>query len=497
MVRGEAGENNGGGMGCHAQAKQAEWCAPLGGRKMKIKPRWAGTIVAGAAVFLGLGAALAWAGVKVANLELRDMRLDNGLRVILVVDHTAPVYSIDVCYNVGSRNERPGRTGFAHLFEHMMFEGSANVGKGEHFILVLNNGGGMNGTTNNDRTTYYEELPKNQLDLGLWLEADRMKALNITQANVDNQRNAVQEERRQGIDNQPYGRASLDLDGLSYDNFAYKHSVIGTMSDLNAASVQDVADFFKIYYAPNNAVVTLVGDFDPDVALAKVKQYFGAIPSQPEPPKIDLHEEAHYGERSETIYDPLARLAEIDMAYHVPPGNTAENFAAQELAIILGQGDSSRFYQHLVKEKQLASNVSVFADTRIGPSQFYISVNPRPGVKVEDLQRGLDEEIAADVKSGVTAAELAKAKTQLLRQFIEQRRSSLFTAILIGDYTVQFNDPKLINTVLDKENAVTLDEVNAMMRKYIVRDQRTVVTSLPAAGGADMTSQGAGRGAGR
>ncbi|MGH9711347.1 MAG: M16 family metallopeptidase, partial [Candidatus Acidiferrales bacterium] len=396
-----------------------------------------GAVIAGTIIFLGLGAAMAWATVTVPKLELKDVRLDNGLRVILVPDHSAPVYSIDVCYNVGSRNERPGRTGFAHLFEHMMFQGSTNVGKGEHFILVLNNGGGMNGTTNNDRTTYFEELPKNQLDLGLWLEADRMRSLNITQANVDNQRNAVQEERRQGIDNQPYGRASLDLDGLSYDNFAYKHSVIGTMSDLNAASVQDVAQFFKIYYAPNNAVLTLVGDFDPDQALAQVKKYFGSIPSQAAPPKVGLDEEPHYGERSETIYDPLARLPEIDMAYHIPPGNTGVNYAAQELAIILGQGESSRFYQHLVKEKQLASSVSVFADDRIGASQFYISANPRPGVKVGDLQKGIDEEIAADVKGSITAEELTKAKTQLLRQFVEQRRSSLFTAILIGDYTVK------------------------------------------------------------
>lgn len=460
---------------------------------MRLKPKSAGKVFAFAVLLLGLGAALAWASVKVANLDLHDVKLDNGLRVIMVVDHSAPVYSIDVCYNVGSRNERPGRTGFAHLFEHMMFEGSANVGKGEHFILIMNNGGGMNGTTNNDRTTYFEELPKNQLDLGLYLEADRMRSLNINKSNVDNQRNAVQEERRQGIDNQPYGRASLDLDSLSYDNFAYKHSVIGTMSDLNAASVQDVANFFKIYYAPNNAVLTLVGDFDPDQALSKVEQYFGSIPRQPDPPPVVLDEEPHYGERSETIYDPLARLPEIDIAYHVSPGDTAGNFAAQELAIIWGQGESSRFYQHLVKEKQLASSVSVFADDRIGPSQFYISVNPRPGVKVEDLQRGLDDEIDGDIKSGVTADELAKAKTQMLRQFIDQRRSSLFTSILIGDYTVKFHDPELINTILDKENAVTLDDINAMTKKYFVRDQRAVVTTLPAAAGASAAGKGAGR----
>ena len=204
--------------------------------------------------------------------------------MILVPDHSAPVYSIDVCYNVGSRNERPGRTGFAHLFEHMMFEGSENVGKGEHFILVLNNGGGMNGTTNEDRTTYFEELPKNQLDLGLYLEADRMRALNITQANLDNQRHAVQEERRQSIDNQPYGRAESGS-RQSFLRQLRLQALDDWLDDAtsNAADLQDVADFFRIYYAPNNAVLTLVGDFDPDEALAKVKKYFGSIPGQPAP----------------------------------------------------------------------------------------------------------------------------------------------------------------------------------------------------------------------
>jgi predicted Zn-dependent peptidase len=420
------------------------------------------------------------ARIKLPKLEFRDLKLENGLRVILVPDHSAPVYAIDVCYNVGSRNERPGRTGFAHLFEHMMFQGSENVGKGEHFIQVYNNGGGMNGTTNEDRTTYFEELPKNQLELGLFLEADRMRSLNVTQANLDNQRNAVQEERRQGIDNQAYGRAQLDLDNLSYDNFAYKHSTIGSMTDLNAATIDDVKDFFRIYYAPNNAVLTLVGDFDADEALAKVKKYFGAIPSQPTPPKVGLADEAHYGERREIIYDPLARLPEIDIAYHIPPGNTPDNYAAQQLAVILGQGESSRFYQHLVKDKQLASKVQVQGDTRIGTSQLYISATPRPGVKMEDLEKGIDEEIGALLKAGITPAELDKAKVQILREFIERRRSALYTAILIGNYTVYFDDPNLINTIVEKENAVTVEEANAVARKYLARDQRTVVVTYPA-----------------
>jgi zinc protease len=452
------------------------------GAPMRIKQG----IVATAAVLLGamLAAGMASkskaADVQLPKIELRQTKLDNGLLVILAPDHSAPVFAINVTYNVGSRNERPGRTGFAHLFEHMMFQGSENVGKGEHFILVLNNGGGMNGTTNEDRTNYFEELPKNQLDLGLFLESDRMRSLAITQANLDNQRNAVQEERRQGIDNQPYGRADLDIDNLSFDNFAYKHSTIGYMSDLDAASLQDVKDFFRVYYAPSNAVLTLVGDFDPDDALAKVKKYFGAISAQPIPPKPDLAEEPHYGERRETIHDPLARLPQIILAYHISPGNTPDNYAAQELSVILGEGESSRLYQHLVKDKQLAAEVETQADARIGPSLLYFIVTPRPGAKVEDLEKGVDDEIAAVAKNGVTAEELAKAKTQLLRRFIEQRRSCLNTANLIGRDAVYFGDPNLINTTVDKESAVTLDQINSAAKKYLVRDQRAVVVTLPA-----------------
>ena len=451
------------------------------------KIRWCVVVALWFVLPFGYGSALSDTGVRLPKLDLHDTRLDNGLRVILVPDHSAPVYAINVSYNVGSRNELPGHTGFAHLFEHMMFQGSANVGKGEHFILVLNNGGNMNGTTSEDRTIYFEELPKNQLDLGLYLEADRMRSLNVTQANLDNQRNAVQEERRQSIDNQPYGRAELDLDSLSYDNFAYKHPTIGSMADLEAASVADVAAFFHMYYAPNNAVLTLVGDFDPDEVMTKVRKYFGSIPTQSAPPKVDVREEPHYGERRESISDPLARLPRLDIAYHVPPGNTTDNYVMQELSIALAQGQSSRFYQHLVKEKQLASNVSIFTDSRIGTSQMYISATPRAGVSLADLEKGVDEEISAVVKDGITPDELAKSKTQLLRRFVDRRRTVLGTAQLIGEYAVKFNEPELINTILDKESAVTLEQVNRAARTYLVPDQRSVVTTVPAKAAADVT----------
>jgi zinc protease len=440
----------------------------------------------------GAGEAAQSGAITLPKLHPQVTKLANGLEVVLVVDRAAPVYSIDVCYNVGSRNERPGRTGFAHLFEHMMFQGSKNIGKGEHMLLVMNNGGGMNGTTNEDRTTYFEELPKNQLALGLFLESDRMRSLNINPANLENQRNAVEEERRQGIDNEPYGRASLDIDRLAYHNFAYSHPVIGSMNDLNRASLQDVSSFFRTYYAPDNAVLTLVGDFDAAAALAEVKKYFGSIPAQPAPPAVDLAEQPQYGERTETIYDPLARMPEVDIAYHIPAGDTAGNYAAQELALILGQGESSRLYRELVEKKQLASEVEAFADERIGPSLLYISANPRPGVTAAELQKGIDDEISRVVKDGITAAELEKAKTQLLRRAIEQRRSSLYTAILIGDYTVKFHDPNLIDTMLSKEDAVTLEQVNAAAKNDLQTSQRVVVITLPGANSSQAVTAGGG-----
>jgi zinc protease len=444
-----------------------------------MKRHRAGTLLF--AAVLMAAQALAAAELRVPHLDFTDQRLPNGLRVIIAPDHSAPVFAICVTYNVGSHSERPGRTGFAHLFEHMMFQGSQNVGKGEHMILIENNGGDMNGTTTEDRTNYFEMLPKNQLDLALFLESDRMRSLAVNEANLDNQRNAVQEERRLGIDNQPYGKAYLEIDNLAYDNFAYKHSVIGSMADLNAATVSDVQNFFRIYYAPNNAVLTLVGDLDPAETLEKVKKYFGDIPAQPAPPKPDLTEPEHYGERRETIDDPLARLPMVLIAYHIPPGNTADNYAFQVLSDILSTGESSRLYQHLVKEKQLATSIQTEADARTGPSLFYVVAVPRPGVKPEDLEGAIEAEIATVQKDGVTEAEMDKARAQFRRQQIQARQTALFTAIRMGEYAVKFNDPNLINTIFDKFNAVTAEQVKEAAGKYLVPREQAVVIDLPAA----------------
>jgi zinc protease len=338
----------------------------------------------------------------------------------------------------------------------------------------------MNGTTNEDRTNYFQVLPRNQLDLVLFLESDRMHSLAVNQPNLDNQRNAVQEERRLGIDNQPYGKAYLEIDNLAYDNFAYKHSTIGYMADLDAANLEDVKDFFRIYYAPNNAILTVVGDVEPQEALAKVKKYFGGIPSQTIPKAPDLSEPEHYGERREVIDDPLARLPMVLVAYHIPPGNTPENNAAVVLANILGSGRSSRLYQHLVKDKQVATQVQVQADWRIGPSLLYVLAMPRPGVKVEDLEKAIYEEIAAVKKDGITVRELEKARTQFRRSMIQSRESTLTTAIRISEYAVKFNDPNLINTAYDRLSAVTAEQVKAFAQKFLIDETRAVVFDLPA-----------------
>src|SRR5581483_9691128 len=253
------------------------------------------------------------------KIKYTDVKLDNGLRLLIAEDHYAPVYAICVAYKVGSKDERQGRTGFAHLFEHMMFKGSENVGVGEMDFLIYTNGGSSNGTTNTDRTSYFETLPKKQLDLGLYLEADRMRGLVLNQENLENQRQAVKEERRQSNDNQAYGQTSEKLEEMIYDAFPYHHSVIGSMADLDAATVDDVKQFFKTYYAPNNAVVALVGDLDTQATIAKVKKYFGSIPSQTPPKAVDFTEPPKNGERRATMTDPLARLARIDIAYRFGP----------------------------------------------------------------------------------------------------------------------------------------------------------------------------------
>src|SRR5215475_8579475 len=405
---------------------------------------------------------------KAINVNYKDVKLKNGLRVLLVEDHSAPVVSVAITFDVGSRNEREGRTGFAHLFEHMMFTGSENVGRNEYSLWIDTNGGANNATTSEDRTLYFATVPSNQLDMILFLESDRVRALDVSQESLDIQRKAVQEERRLRVDNEAYGKTDEKFQEVMFDNFAYKHSVIGSMEDLNSASLQDVKEFFRIYYAPNNA------------ALAQLKKYFEGIPTQPAPPKVVTAEPEQKAERRFEMEDSFARLTQLLIGYKGVVSNTPDAYALQVLNSALAGGQSSRLYQKLVKEKELVTNVFAFPNSFRGGGYYQIIAMVAPGKKAEDVEAAIDEEIGRLQREPIADWELDKAKNSARRGSIQSLQSSLGTAIRLSEYAVFYNDPNLINTQFQKFAAVTKADVQRMAQKYLKPTNRTVAVTNPA-----------------
>jgi zinc protease len=434
------------------------------------------------ASFLGLAfAALLFGAPKEVTIPFKLVKLNNGLTLILSEDHTAPTYSIAVVYNVGSRDEKAGRTGFAHLFEHMMFQGSENAVKGEHMALISQNGGSLNGTTDNDRTLYYETLPANQMDLGLFLEADRMGKLAVNQANLDNQRKAVQEERRLSVDNQPYGKTYEAIDDLAFDTFSYKHSVIGSMDDLNAASLQDVQEFFKRYYAPNNATLAIVGDFKTDEVVAKVKKYFESIPAQPTPPRPDISQPAQTAERRKQLEDPFAQFPRIDIVYRIPAGDSPDYYPLSVMSRVLSVGQSARLFQKLVKETEVAANANAFAIQRPGPSLERISVTVRPGKDPAMVEKMVYEEIAKLQTQPVEDWEMDKVHMSLRRTQVSSSQSTLGRAANLAQTYAEFGDANLVNTEYQKLESVTKTDIMRVAKAYLVETNRSVIITLPKA----------------
>jgi predicted Zn-dependent peptidase len=419
------------------------------------------------------------AGPKKMRINFKETTLKNGLRVITLEEQYAPIITLSVSYKVGSANEKKGRTGLAHLFEHMMFKGSKNVGPGEHSTLVSINGSGTNGRTFPDRTVYFQSLSSNQLDLALFLEADRMRSLEITRENLDNQRAAVKEEYRLNIDNQPYGKSQELHIEMLYDDFAYKHTVMGSMDDLTAASVEDVAEFFKIHYAPNNAVLVLVGDFKTAEALTKIKKYFEDIPRQPDPAEVKLAELEQKSERRATVEDALARFPQIDIAFKAASGNTKDFYALRLLSNILLGGQSSRLNQKLVREKEMATRVTGMMEELRGPGGFYVTATLRQNVKTEDVEAVIYEEIERLRKEPLADAEIEKAKNFEKRAFINSIQNSLGRSLRLAHYSVDYNEPDLINTFIDKVAAVTKEDLQQAANKYLVSANRTVVITVP------------------
>jgi predicted Zn-dependent peptidase len=442
-----------------------------------------GVLLAPAALPAAAHAAAPAPAATAPRVKFEQYMLPNGLRVILSQDKSAPVVAVSVTYDVGSRNEREGRTGFAHLFEHMMFQGSESVGKGEHFLAINIAGGSLNGTTNQERTNYFETLPANQLELGLFLEADRMRSLDVSQANLDNQRAVVQEEKRQSYENRPYGAAQEELLGLAYNNFAYKHTTIGSMADLDAATLQDVRDFFSTYYAPNNAVLTVVGDFDPKQAKQLIEKHFGAIPRKPAPAPVVVSEPAQpAGERRKTIEDRLARQPAWRAAYLTVPGDHPDFWALNVLGDILSGGRTSRLYTAVV-DKNLALSAGAGVSEGRGPALFTFSALIPRGSDPAKVEAAIDAEVERIQQNGVTDEELATARRSELTAFTRQYRTALGKANQLGLYAVMFKDPDRINTYLDKTNAVTKEDVQRVARKYLTKENRAVLLIQPAGGG--------------
>jgi zinc protease len=457
---------------------------PLAPAATRRVPRVAAAKLAAiAAALVAVVAAGWWAwdrfSVPEGGIPFRSLTLANGLKVLLSEDHSAPTVSVAVTYDVGSRDERPGRTGFAHLFEHMMFQGSLNVGKGEHFLLVRNNGGTPNGTTSVDLTTFFETLPANQLDLGLFLEADRMRSLTIDQARLENIRSAVLAERRQQYDNQPYGRAWELMNEAMFDNFAYKHSTIGSPQDLQAATLQDVGEFFKVYYAPNNAVLSLVGDFDPDEAIAKVKKYFEHIPAQPPPPEPNLDEPDQTQERRTTYEDRFAAAPVAFVGYKAPRGGTQDAAGMQLLVRILADGASSKLYQKLVKETEAATNTSWGLDIRRGPSAALFVLVPRPDRDIEQLLQQFEQVLDEVRRGGITQADLNRARMRIWRAFTFNLQQTRTRAFLLGEYQAKYGDAAMVNQAKASLDAVTVADLTRLASEYLRPTRRTVLVMTP------------------
>jgi zinc protease len=417
---------------------------------------------------------------KLPPLQLEEYTLKNGLRVVLNPDASVPVVSVAVYYDVGSRNERQGRTGFAHLFEHMMFQGSENVPKAGHFQFVMKAGGTMNGTTSSERTNYFQTLPANQLPLAMWLESDRMRSLAVTKENLDNQREAVKEEKRLRYDNQPYGQVFDLLNSMIYKNFANAHSTIGSMEDLEAATVEDVKEFFRIYYAPNNAVLVVSGSFDPKEAKALIEKYFATIPSQPKPPAIDVSEPAEVAVKAKTYEDKLAPFPAFIDGWKIPARQTPEFNALYLAGKLLYDGESSRLYQKLVKGDESVIQIFGFTDERRGPSSAIIGAIPKPGKDVKQIRGQIYEEIKQLATAGPSADEMQKLRNQLINDEVRARQSSLARAQRIAEATLYDGKPALVNTELEELLKITPEQIRDAVAKYLNTDNRAQLDIVPA-----------------
>jgi len=425
---------------------------------------------------------------QAGRIAFEQFALPNGLRVIYSEDHSTPIVSVDVWYEVGSRNERPGRSGFAHLFEHMMFQGSAHIKKAEHNKLIERAGGEFNGSTAEDRTNYWETVPSNRLNLALWAEADRMRSLAITEENFENQRQAVKEERRLRVDNQPYQAAFTDGLTWPFDStscFPYAHTVIGSMADLDSAKLPDVQAFFDNHYAPNNATLVVVGDFVPSELRRLVNLYFAGAPSHavPEAPRCAARTTGSAPKRRE-VHDAHANLDALLRIYRIPEHRHADTPALELLNIILGQGESSRLNVAVVRREKAAVAAGAILNpfgSRNGPGVFVAYGIVNQGVSANRMDSLIGMQLDSIRANGITAAELEKAKNVLRSGFIGNRETTLGKAEELHHYLTFHSSIEEINTDLDRLLAVTSDDVKRVANTYLAPGNLTLVIVRPGA----------------
>ena len=449
-----------------------------------MKQRKLGALLALPVALLALSiyTAEALAQVSLPRINFQQQTLANGMRVLSAVDHSSPTVAIQVWYHVGSKDDPPGRSGFAHLFEHIMFKATKNM-KSEMMDRLTEDVGGFNNAfTNPDVTVYYEVVPSNYLETLLWAEADRLSGLTVDEPNFKSERSVVEEEYRQSYLAPPYGMLDYLIEQQSFTTHPYKRPTIGSIEDLEAASLENVQAFHRTFYRPDNATLVVVGDFDPKQLAAWVTKYLAPIPKPPiELPRVDVKEPERIAERRITHYAANVPLPAIALTYLAPPEKSPDSEALQVAATILGQGESSRLYKSLIYEQQVAQSADATADLREDAGVFYFNVVLASEKKPEDVERALLAEIKKMQDAPVSAAELNKAKNQLVTNELRQRETSNGKALALGEAAVLLGDPNRVNTDLTRLQAVTAADVERVMQKYFTTKNRLVIYYLPEA----------------
>ncbi|MEX2110405.1 MAG: pitrilysin family protein [Gemmatimonadaceae bacterium] len=418
------------------------------------------------------------------RIPIETFHLDNGLFVTLSEDHTAPIVAVNLWYHVGSANERKGRTGFAHLFEHMLFQGSAHVGSNEHFELIQRAGGTLNGSTWLERTNYFETVPSNELALALWLEADRMGELlpAMTQEKLDTQRDVVKNERRWAVDNQPYGTMLERLQELVFPpSHPFHHSLIGSMEDLSAASLDDVRQFFATYYTPDNAVLSIAGDFDPKTARQLVEAFFGPIPrGKGKPPLPPMALPPVFGKTLREVIPDDVSLPRLFMAFRTPIFGSDQYYAASVCSALLGMRKGSRLHRSLVRERQVAAEASAFTfDLAKGTDLLVVDVTARPEMTTIQFEEEVEREIDLLVSDGVMPEEVNRAVALIETDLVTSLQSAGERADGLSMFATYFEEPELINEQADRYRSVTAKKVNDLIAQQMVEENRASLLYVP------------------